>query len=78
VLARTNVMAAWLGEICLACSNACLVVDEQDHGLVAHFPPDAVDFPHLEPTDYRTESFHPDLGVAWRASRPGSAWRLGT
>jgi hypothetical protein len=38
VLARTNVMTAWLGEICLARSNACLIVDEQDHGLVAYFP----------------------------------------
>ena len=44
LLARTNVMTAWLGETCLARSGACLTVDEQDHGLVVYFPPDAVDF----------------------------------
>ena len=38
LLARTNVMTAWLVEICLARSNACLTVDEQDHGLVVYFP----------------------------------------
>jgi uncharacterized protein (DUF427 family) len=54
VLARTNVMTAWLGEVCLAGSNACLIVDEQDHGLVVYFPPDAVDFSYLEPVDQRT------------------------
>ena len=41
LLARTNVMTAWLGETCLARSGACLIVDEQDHGLVVYFPPDA-------------------------------------
>jgi len=71
VLARTNVMTAWLGEICLARSNACLIVDEQDHGLVAHFPPDAVDFPHLEPTDYRTAS--PPTGRSTPASTAATA-----
>jgi len=35
-------MTAWLGETCLARSGACLTVDEQDHGLVVYFPPDAV------------------------------------
>jgi len=30
LLARTNVMGAWLGEARLACSSACLVVDEQE------------------------------------------------
>ena len=47
LLARTNVMTAWLGDACLARSNACLTVDEQDHGLVVYFPPDAVDFSRL-------------------------------
>ena len=37
LLARTNVMTAWLGETCLARSGACLTVDEQDHGLVVYF-----------------------------------------
>ena len=54
LLVRTNVMTAWLGEICLARSSACLIVDEQDHGLVVYFPPDVVDFSHLEPAEHRT------------------------
>jgi hypothetical protein len=29
LLARTNVMTAWLGETCLARGGACLMVDEQ-------------------------------------------------
>jgi hypothetical protein len=41
LLARTSVMTAWPGEACVARSGACLVVDEQDHGLVVYFPPDA-------------------------------------
>jgi uncharacterized protein (DUF427 family) len=77
VLARTNVMTAWLGETCLARSNACLIVDEQDHGLVAYFPPDAVDFSHLEPTDHRTVCPFKGQAVYWRlagSEGPGIAW----
>jgi uncharacterized protein (DUF427 family) len=47
LLPRTNQMTAWLGDARLARSSACLVVDEQDHGLVVYFPPDAVDFSRL-------------------------------
>jgi len=77
MLARTNVMTAWLGEICLARSDACLVVDEQDHGLVVYFPPGAVDFSDLEPTDHRTVCPFKGQGVYWRAvggEGPGLAW----
>lgn len=49
LLARTNTMSAWLGETRLASSDACFLVDEQDHGLVVYFPPEAVDFTALEP-----------------------------
>jgi uncharacterized protein (DUF427 family) len=77
LLARTNVMTAWLGDGCLARSSACLVVDEQDHGLVVHFPPDAVDFSRLEPTEQRTACPFNGQAVYWRAAGgtgPGIAW----
>ena len=77
LLARTNVMTAWLGEICLARSNACLLVDEQDHGLVVYFPPDAVDFSHLEPVETRTFCPFKGQAVYWRAAGSegsGLAW----
>ena len=77
LLARTNVMTAWLGDSCLARSNACLTVDEQDHGLVIYFPPDAVDFALLEPTEQRTVCPFKGQAVYWRAAGgagPGIAW----
>jgi uncharacterized protein (DUF427 family) len=77
VLARTNVMTAWLGEACVARSSACLIVDEQDHGLVVYFPPDAVDFSRLEPFDLRTVCPFKGQAVYWRAAGgagAGVAW----
>ncbi len=77
VLARTNVMTAWLGQTCLARSSACLTVDEQDHGLVVYFPRDAVDFSHLEPAGQRTVCPFKGQAVWWRqvgGAGPGIAW----
>ena len=77
LLARTNVMTAWLGDSCLARSNACLTVDEQDHGLVIYFPPDTVDFSLLELADQRTVCPFKGQAVYWRAAGgagPGIAW----
>ncbi len=77
LLARTNVMTAYLGEVRLARSDACLTVDEQDHGLVVYFPPDAVDFSRLEPTGDRTVCPFKGQAVYWRAAGgegPGRAW----
>ncbi|SEG78405.1 Uncharacterized conserved protein, DUF427 family [Thermomonospora echinospora] len=77
LLARTNAMTAWLGETRLAHSDACLIVDEQDHGLVVYFPRDAVDFSRLEPIDRRTVCPFKGQAVYWRASGgagPGVAW----
>lgn len=77
LLARTNVMTAWLGETRLASSDACLVVDEQDHGLVVYFPPGAVDFALLEPTGHRTACPFKGQAVYWRAAGTGGtgiAW----
>ena len=78
LLARTNVMTAWLGETRLARSGACLTVDEQDHGLVVYFPPDAVDFGYLEQAAERTVCPFKGEAVYWRAAGrpegPGIAW----
>lgn len=77
LLARTNAMTAWLGADRLAASSACLVVDEQDHGLVVYFPPDAVDFGRLEPAGLRTVCPFKGEAVYWRAAAddgPGIAW----
>lgn len=77
LLARTNVMTAWLGGTRLARSDACLVADEQDHGLVVYFPPGAVDFSRLEPTGDRTVCPFKGRAVYWRAAGGdgrGIAW----
>jgi uncharacterized protein (DUF427 family) len=80
LLARTNVMTAWLGQARLAVSGACLVVDEQDHGLVVYFPPDAVDFSLLSPGELRTVCPFKGQAVYWRArdgagaAAPWVAW----
>jgi uncharacterized protein (DUF427 family) len=78
LLARTNVMTARLGDAVLATSDACLIVDEQDHGLVVYFPPDTVDFALLEPVA-GLHTTCPFKGQAsyWRApggDQPWVAW----
>lgn len=42
ILARRNRVTASVDGQVLADSTACLLVDEQDHGLVFYFPPDDV------------------------------------
>ncbi len=77
LLARTNVMTAWLGDTCLASSNACLLVDEQDHGLVVYFPAEAVNLLYLEPAEERTACPFKGQAVYWRAAGTdgsGIAW----
>jgi uncharacterized protein (DUF427 family) len=77
LLARTNQMSAWLGEARLADSDACLIVDEQDHGLVVYFPRDSVDFSRLEPIELRTVCPFKGQAVYWRAAGgedSGIAW----
>jgi len=73
LLPRTNQMTAWLGGTRLAQSRACLLVDEQDHGLVVYFPPDAVDFSLLAPIDVRTVCPFKGQAVYWRAADPADA-----
>jgi uncharacterized protein (DUF427 family) len=77
LLARTNVMAAWLGEAGLAHSSACMIVDEQVHGLVVYFPSASVNFSLLEPDSLRTVCPFKGQASYWRAagtSGPPVAW----
>ncbi|WP_106401749.1 DUF427 domain-containing protein [Actinocorallia populi] len=77
LLPRTNLCTASLDGIRLARSGACLIVDEQDHGLVVYFPRDAVDLSRLEPTEERTVCPFKGEAVYWRAAGgegPGIAW----
>lgn len=62
ILARRNRVTVSLGDLLLADSVRCLLVDEQDHGLVFYFPPDDVRVDLLTPID-RT-SVCPFKGVA--------------
>jgi uncharacterized protein (DUF427 family) len=50
ILARRNRVTVTVGGVVLADSERCLLVDEQDHGLVFYFHPD----------DVRLELFHLD------------------
>ena len=50
ILARRNRVTASVGGQMLADSERCLLVDEQDHGLVFYFPPE----------DVRLDLFQPD------------------
>ncbi|MFI5720522.1 DUF427 domain-containing protein [Nocardia sp. NPDC051750] len=70
LLARTNTITAALAGRVLATSDECLVVDEQDHGLVVYFPPDAVDLDLLEAVDLHTVC--PFKGHASYWTLPGS------
>lgn len=53
ILARRNRVTASVGGVVLADSERCLLVDEQDHGLVFYFPPEDVRLDLLVP-DART------------------------
>lgn len=67
VLARRNHVVARAGGDVVADSSRCLIVDEQDHGLVVYFPRDDVRMDLLAPIDHVT--YCPFKGRA-------SHWRL--
>ncbi len=70
ILARRNRVTVSVGDELLADSRRCLLVDEQDHGLVFYFPPDDVRLDRFVPDD-RT-SVCPFKGVAtYRRLRSG-------
>lgn len=62
ILRRRNLVTATAGGVELARSDRTLLVDEQDHGLVFYFPPEAVNLAHLAPIDRATHC--PFKGVA--------------
>ncbi|WP_459545649.1 DUF427 domain-containing protein [Nocardia sp. X0981] len=77
LLARTNVMTAVHAGQRLASSDSCLLVDEQDHGLVVYFPPGAVDLSLLETVELRTVCPFKGRACYWTvpgSDRPWLAW----
>ncbi|MBO0856574.1 MAG: DUF427 domain-containing protein [Nocardia sp.] len=72
VLARTNLITAEFDGRTLASSDACLLVDEQDHGLVVYFPPESVDLDALEPVE-GLHTICPFKGQASYWKVPGAA-----
>jgi uncharacterized protein (DUF427 family) len=51
LLRRRNRFEARAGETVLASSERCVIVDEQDHGMVVYFPRDDVELGLLEGSD---------------------------
>jgi uncharacterized protein (DUF427 family) len=68
VLARRNRVTASLGDTVLAESTACLLVDEQDHGIVFYFPREDVHLEHLEATDTTSRCPYKGSASYWRAA----------
>ncbi len=66
LLARRNRFIATAGDTVLATSERCLLVDEQDHGLVVYFPRDDVDLTTLVPTDSSTRCPYKGQASYWR------------
>jgi uncharacterized protein (DUF427 family) len=66
ILARRNRVTVTLGPQILADSERCLLVDEQDHGLVFYVPEADVDFELLTPTDDRTRCPYKGDASYWR------------
>jgi uncharacterized protein (DUF427 family) len=69
ILARRNRVTASVGGQVLADSERCLLVDEQDHGLVFYFPPEDVRLDLFLP-DARTTRC-PFKGTATYRTYPG-------
>ncbi|WP_280398739.1 DUF427 domain-containing protein [Nocardia carnea] len=77
LLARTNTMTAAVDGTVLATSDETLLVDEQDHGLVVYFPPNAVNLSLLESVDLHTVCPFKGRASYWTlpgSDRPWIAW----
>lgn len=83
VLRRGNRMTASIDGRVIASSDRALLVDEQDHALVAYFPREDVDIAVLAPVDEKTShcpykgdaNYYalveaPDTPVAWTYAEP--------
>lgn len=68
ILARRNLITVRVGDTVLARTEAALLVDEQDHGLVFYIPEADVDISKLEPL--------PDLTSRCPYKGNASYWRL--
>ncbi|MGZ4693157.1 MAG: DUF427 domain-containing protein [Acidimicrobiales bacterium] len=72
ILRRRNRVTARLGPTVLAQSSACLVVDEQDHGLVVYFPRADVDV-ELHLSERHTTCPFKGTATYWSVDDPGGA-----
>jgi uncharacterized protein (DUF427 family) len=70
ILARRNRVTVTAGGVVLADSDRCLLVDEQDHGLVFYFHPEDVRLDLFRPDGRTTRC--PFKGTATYRSYPGS------
>jgi uncharacterized protein (DUF427 family) len=69
ILARRNRVTVTVGNVVLADSDRCLLVDEQDHGLVFYFPPEHVRLDLFLPEERTTRC--PFKGTATYRKYPG-------
>ena len=77
ILARRNRVTATVGVEVLADSEHCLLVDEQDHGLVFYFPPEDVRLERFQPDDRTTRCPFKGTATYRRYPAPGGdvlAW----
>jgi uncharacterized protein (DUF427 family) len=77
ILARRNRVTASVGGEVLADSERCLLVDEQDHGLVFYFPPEDVRLDRFVPDGRTTRCPFKGTATYRRYPRPGGdvlAW----
>jgi uncharacterized protein (DUF427 family) len=65
VLARRNLFEARAGDKPLASSERCLIVDEQDHGLVVYFPRSDVRMDELVPHELVTRCPFKGFATHW-------------
>jgi uncharacterized protein (DUF427 family) len=82
ILTRRNHVTASAGGVVLADSARCLIVDEQDHGIVVYFPRDDVrldllaDSDHVTHCPFKGRARHwtlaaaGDVPVAWSYEEP--------
>jgi uncharacterized protein (DUF427 family) len=65
VLARRNRFEVRAGDALLASSERCLLIDEQDHGLVVYFPRDDVQMDTLVPHELVTRCPFKGFATHW-------------
>jgi len=66
VLKRRNLVTVSAGDRQLARTEAALIVDEQDHGIVFYIPEADVDFSQLTPVDHTSRCPYKGTASYWR------------